>query len=132
VNRPQRRFDAEHDDQPLDLTPAAKVEVIADIAACLCPVGGLQPCSLAELVDQRFGFDNIAWFDIKRQIHMGAGFLIIIGRQGRRIGCVPAWICNTQTVSQNGQSNWLAQINLRLTGVNRACLSGAFGGKGAA
>lgn len=130
MNRSERRLNAQHDDQPLDLAPATEVEVIADIAARLGPVGGLQPCRLAKPVDQRFGFDNIAWFDVQRQIHVDAGFLIIVGRQGRRIGCVLAGIRNTQTVSQNGQSNWLAQINLRRTAVNRACLGRAFGGKG--
>ena len=74
VNRSQRRLNAQHDDQPLDLTPAAIVEVIADIPARLCAVGRLQTCGFTEPVDQRFGFNDITWFDIERQIHKEAAF----------------------------------------------------------
>ncbi len=81
MDRPQRRFDAEHDDQPLDLAPAAVMQVVADIAARLGPVGRLQTCGLAKPVDQPFGFNDIAGFDIERQVHKGGDLPVIIGWQ---------------------------------------------------
>ena len=64
MHRPQRRLNAQHNDQPFDLAPAAEVQVVTDVAAGFGAIGGLQPCGYTEPVDQRFGFDNITWFDI--------------------------------------------------------------------
>jgi hypothetical protein len=64
VDCAKRRFNTQHDDQTLDLTPAAKVEVIADMAAVLRPVCGLNTRRFAELVDERFGLGDVAWLNI--------------------------------------------------------------------
>jgi hypothetical protein len=77
VNRAERRLNAQHDDQAFDLAPAAVMQVIADMAAGFCSVRRLYPGCFAEPVDQGLCFDNIAGFDIKRQIHMGAVFLMM-------------------------------------------------------
>jgi hypothetical protein len=85
MNRPQRRLNAQHDNQPLDLAPTAEIQVIADIAAGLGPVGRLQSCGFAEPVDQRFGFSDITRFDIERQIHKEAAFLLVSGGRQARV-----------------------------------------------
>ncbi len=79
MNSPKRRFNTQQDYEPLDLAPAAIMQVVADIAAGLGAVGGLQPCGFTEPVDQSFGFDDIARFDIERQIHRRVGFPVAGG-----------------------------------------------------
>ena len=69
MDRAQCGFDAEHDDQPLDLPPATIAQMIAHVAACLCSIRSLKSGRFTKLVDERFCFKNIARFDIKRQKH---------------------------------------------------------------
>lgn len=92
MNSAECRLNAQHDDQPFDLPPPAKIQVIADIPAPLRPVGRLQTCGFAEPVDQRFGFNDISGFDIERQIHKEATFLVSSGgRQARvKLACLHA------------------------------------------
>ncbi len=111
MNSAQGRFDAEHDDQPFNLAPAAIVQVVADIAARLGTICRLQSGGFAKLVDERFCFDNIARFDIERQKHRFVG-LSSSGSGGRqtRVKWPVCKTVNRARVSPFRQSNWLADI----------------------
>ncbi len=69
MNRPKRCFNAQQNDQPLDLAPATIMDVVADIAARTGAVGGFQACCLAEFGHQCLGIGNVAPLDIKGKIH---------------------------------------------------------------
>ena len=111
MNSAQSRFDAEHDDQPFNLAPAAIVQVVGDIAARLGSICRLQSGGFAKLVDERFCFDNIARFDIERQKHRFVG-LSSSGSGGRqaRVKWPVCKAVNRARVSPFRQSNWLAEI----------------------
>ena len=85
MNGAERCLHAQHDYQSFDLPPPAKIQMIADIAAMLRPVGRLQTCGFAEPIDERFGFSDITGFDIKRQIHREAAFLLVSGGRQARV-----------------------------------------------
>ena len=74
MDRPQRRFHAQQDNEPLDLAPAAVMQMVTDVAAGLRPLRRFEASGFTEPVNERLGFDNIAWFDIERQIHMSDSF----------------------------------------------------------
>lgn len=117
VNCAERRFDVQHEDKPFDLSPAAIMQVIADTAAGLGSVGRLETCCFSEPVDQRFGLNDIAWFDIKRQVHGRVGFPVISGWQTGPGGWPVCSTVFTFRMYRNGQSYWLAKINP----AHRAC-----------
>ena len=59
-------FEIEDRHQPFNLTPAAKMDMVSKIAACLCPFSSFQPGGIAKTGDQGLRLAHIAGVYVKR------------------------------------------------------------------
>lgn len=86
------------------------MQMIANVAACRSAVRGFDSCCSAKFVDERFGFNHITRFDIKRQIHKATGFPFLFGWQTGPGGWPACRGLLAAGVWLFRQGNWLAQI----------------------